>query len=414
MFEVTKGHKNGARTGVLKTHAASVKTPFFMPCATRGAVKGLEPAEVAATGAQVLLANTYHLHLSPGEKQVKKLGGLHAFARWPGPMLTDSGGFQVFSLANIRKITEDGVIFKDPASGLQTLITPEKSMQIQLDLGADIIMAFDDVTGLDPSKNKVREEEAVERTHRWLIRCISEFKRLTKGQPKAQRPLLFGIAQCGLDKKLRQKSVELVQSTEVDGLAIGGLSVGETTKAMHDMLQFLAPLYDPNKIRYLMGVGEPINMRFAIEHGIDMFDCVLPTRNGRHGTVWIHSGCTASFCRSAKPPVPKKLAAQGGVKLSGASSEYHPYTSVRSSSFPSPASACTRCGQPFDKRLNLNNSGHSTDKQPIDKNCDCYTCQADYSRAYLRHLFKMADPLAGKLASIHNLRYLQRICEQYR
>ena len=355
MFKEVAKHQKGGRAGRLKTRAVSVKTPFFMPVATRGAVKGLESPEVKATGAQVLLANTYHLHLAPGEKQVKKLGGLHAFSRWPGPILTDSGGFQVFSLSHVREITEDGVIFKDPASGRQVLITPEKSMQIQFDLGSDIIMAFDDLTGLDPSKAKVREQEAVERTHRWLLRCIKEFQKLTKGLSDQERPLLFGIAQGGLNKALRHQSVEFVQSTEVDGLAIGGLSVGEGPKQMHGMLEFLAPLYDPGKIRYLMGVGEPINMRFAIEHGIDMFDCVLPTRNGRHGTVWISR----------------------------------------------------------DKKLNLKNGNHATDKSPIDKTCDCYACQQGYARAYIRHLFKMNDPLAGRLASIHNLRYLQRICEGY-
>lgn len=327
-----------------------------MPVATRGAVKGLEIDEVAATGMQVLLSNTYHLHLAPGEKQVKKLGGIHAFTRWDGPILTDSGGFQVFSLSHVRKITEEGVVFKDPASGQQVVITPEKSMQIQFDLGGDIIMAFDDLTGLDPAKAKVREAEAVERTHRWLLRCIAEFKKLTKGMTANKRPLLFGIAQGGLDKKLRQKSVEFVQSTEVDGLAIGGLSVGEGTRDMHDMLAFLSTLYDPAKVRYLMGVGEPINMRFALKNGIDMFDCVLPTRNGRHGTVWIRG----------------------------------------------------------DKKLNLKNLTNLSDKKTIDPGCDCHTCQQGYSRAYLRHLFKMGDPLPGKLASIHNLRYLQRICEEYR
>jgi queuine tRNA-ribosyltransferase len=356
MFKEVTKHKNGSRSGALQTRAASVNTPFFMPVATRGAVKSLEPTEVAATGAQVLLANTYHLHLAPGEKLVKKLGGLHTFTDWPGPILTDSGGFQVFSLAHVRKITENGVTFKDPASGQAVLITPEKSMQIQFDLGSDIIMAFDDLTGLDPTKAKVRTEEAVDRTHRWLLRCITEFKKLTKGLADNKRPLLFGIAQGGIDKDLRQKSVEFVQSTEVDGLAIGGLSVGEGTAQMHDMLKFLAPLYDPSKARYLMGVGEPNNIRFAIEHGIDMFDCVLPTRNGRHGSVWI-SG---------------------------------------------------------DKRLSLKNSQFAADRGPIDKKCDCHTCQTGYSRAFLRHLFKVGDPLAGKLASIHNLRYLQRICEEYR
>jgi queuine tRNA-ribosyltransferase len=356
MFEEVKTSKNGARSGKLKTRVASVKTPFFMPVATRGAVKGLEPGEVLATGAEVLLSNTYHMHIAPGEKQVKKLGGLHAFNRWSGPILTDSGGFQVFSLAHARKITEDGVIFNDPASGQRITLTPEKSMQIQMDLGADIIMAFDDVTGLDPSDQKVREAEAVERIHRWLLRCINEFNKLTKRLPQSERPLLFGIAQGGLDKNLRQKSLQFVQSTGVDGVAIGGLSVGEPLKDMHEMLEFLAPLYDVAKVRYLMGVGEPINMRFAIEHGIDMFDCVLPTRNGRHGSVWITG----------------------------------------------------------DKKLNLKSTIHSTDTCPIDKKCDCYTCQQGYTRAYLRHLFKMNDPLAGKLASIHNLRYLQHICEEYR
>jgi queuine tRNA-ribosyltransferase len=356
MFKEVKKHKDGVRSGILTTRATPVSTPFFMPVATRGAVKGLDIDEVAATGMQVLLSNTYHLHLAPGEKQVKKLGGIHTFTRWDGPILTDSGGFQVFSLSHVRKITEEGVVFKDPASGRQVVITPEKSMQIQFDLGSDIIMAFDDLTGLDPAKAKVREEEAVERTHRWLLRCIDEFKKLTKGLPANKRPLLFGIAQGGLDKKLRQKSVEFVQSTEVDGLAIGGLSVGEGTKDMHDMLEFLSTLYDPAKVRYLMGVGEPINMRFALKNGIDMFDCVLPTRNGRHGTVWIRG----------------------------------------------------------DKKLNLKNLSHVSDKKPIDPGCDCHTCQAGYSRAYLRHLFKMGDPLPGRLASIHNLRYLQRICEQYR
>jgi len=300
------------------------------------------------------------MHLAPGEKTVKNLGGLHKFTDWGGPILTDSGGFQVFSLSHVRKITEEGVTFKDPASGGEVVITPEKSMQIQFDLGSDIIMAFDDLTGLDPARAKVREVEAVERTHRWLLRCIAEFKKLsTVARPSLankKRPLLFGIAQGGLDKKLRQKSVEFVQATGVDGLAIGGLSVGEGTQDMHDMLEFLAPLYDPDKIRYLMGVGEPNNMRFAIEHGIDMFDCVLPTRNGRHGAVWIKG----------------------------------------------------------DKKLNLNNSQYATDGGSLDKTCDCHTCKTGYSRAFMRHLFKTGDPLAGKLASIHNLRYLQRICENYR
>jgi queuine tRNA-ribosyltransferase len=323
--------------------------------ATRGAVKGLLPDEVAATGAQVLLSNTYHLHIQPGEKTVKKLGGLHRFGGWNGPILTDSGGFQVFSLAKVRKITEEGVYFKNLASGDEVLITPESSMRIQFDLGSDIIMAFDDLTGLSQA-DRQRAGEAVERTHRWLERCIAEFKKLTKDLPAGKRPLLFGIQQGGLDKKLRRRSLEFVQSTGVDGIAVGGLAVGESRAEMYAILEFLAPLYDPGRARYLMGIGEPKDMRLAIEHGIDMFDCVLPTRGGRHGSVWIRG----------------------------------------------------------DKKLNLGNLAFAKDSAVIDKECDCHTCKSDYSRALLRHLFKVGDPLAGRLASVHNLRYLARICESYR
>jgi queuine tRNA-ribosyltransferase len=342
-----------ARSGFLNTRRGRVKTPFFMPVATRGVVKGVPTGMVSDTGAQVLLSNTYHLHLQPGEKLIKDVGGLHSFNRWNGPILTDSGGFQVFSLAHVRKITEEGVEFKDPKTGDTITLTPEKSMQIQLDLGSDIIMAFDDLTGLSPD-TRHRTEDALERTHRWLQRCIDEFKKLTKDLPKDDRPLLFGIAQGGLDKKLRQKSVEFVQSQEVDGLAIGGLSVGESRKEMHEMLNFLATLYDPTKVRYLMGVGDPIDFKHAIIQGIDMMDCVMPTRNGRHGSVWV-----------------------------------------------------------ADKKLNLKNLVFAADDSPIDENCDCFTCTNRYSKALLRHLFKVEDPLAGTLASVHNLRYLTRICEEY-
>jgi queuine tRNA-ribosyltransferase len=354
-FQQIGKNPNGSRSGILNTRRGVVKTPFFMPVATRGAVKGLTPGQVRQTGAEVLLANTYHLHIEPSEKVVKKIGGLHEFTGWSGPILTDSGGFQVFSLAKIRKITEEGVSFKNLQSGDEVLITPEKSMKIQFDLGSDIIMAFDDLTGLDRSA-RPRTEEAVQRTHRWLERCTAEFKKLTKNSKDGQRPLLFGIQQGGLDKKLRAKSLEFVQSQAVDGMAIGGLAVGESRQEMYNMLKYLAPLYDPSKIRYLMGVGEPVDMRLAIENGIDIFDCVLPTRNGRHGTVWITG----------------------------------------------------------DKKLNLNNLKFAQDPRPIDKKCDCNTCKPGYSRAFLRHLFKVGDPLAGTLCSIHNLRQLQRICQSYR
>lgn len=355
VFKELNREEKGSRSGILHTRAGKVLTPFFMPVATRGAVKGLEPDVVQSTGAQVLLANTYHLHLAPGENIVKQLGGLHKFSGWQGPMLTDSGGFQVFSLSKIRKITEEGVEFKDPKTGDKIFISPEISMRIQLELGADIIMAFDDLTGLD-EQAKARTSEAVERTHRWLERCILEFNRLTQNLPESKKPLLFGIVQGGLDKDLRKMSLEFVQSTAVDGIAIGGLSVGEPRADMHEMLDFLAPMYDQNRVRYLMGVGDPVDVRHAIERGIDMMDCVLPTRNARHGSVWVEG----------------------------------------------------------DKKLNLKNEQFRNDPSPIDQNCDCHTCTTGYSRAFLRQMFRTENTLGGNLASIHNLRYLARIFDYYK
>lgn len=355
LFQQIETRGQFARSGIFNTRRGLVKTPLFMPVATRGAVKGVEPAAVAATGAQVLLSNTYHLHLQPGEKLIKKAGGLHPFNNWQGPILTDSGGFQVFSLAKVRKITEDGVEFRDPKTGNKVFISPEKSMQIQFELGADIIMAFDDLTGLGEG-DRHRTAEAVARTHRWLSRCVDEFERLTKDMPVSKRPLLFGIVQGGLDKKLRQASLDFVQSQPVSGIAIGGLSVGETRKEMHEMLDFLSRLYDPHRLRYLMGVGDPIDLKKAIEMGIDMADCVMPTRNARHGSAWIGN---------------------------------------------------------FQK-INLKNTVFAGDFSPIEQSCDCQTCQSGYSKAFLRHLYKTENPLAGSLVSIHNLRFLQRICEQYR
>ena len=343
------------RSAELTTCAGKVLTPTFMPDGTRGAVKGLTPQQVQETGVGVVLANTYHLHMRPGEEVIAKLGGLHGFTNQSLPMLTDSGGFQVFSLAKIRKITEEGVTFKDPATGDMIFLSPEKSMQIQLALGADMMVAFDDVTALD-DQGRSRTKEAFERTHRWLERSLAEFQRLTKGKSISERPLLFGVVQGGLDKDLRRQSLEIVQSLPVDGIAIGGLSVGEARQDMHDILEFLAPLYDPARPHFLLGVGDPVDLRFAIEHGIDMLDCVLPTRNARHGTAWIIG----------------------------------------------------------DKKIHLTNATFVTDTEVIDPGCDCATCRAGYSRGFLRHQFKVGEPLAGTLVSIHNLRYLQKICENYR
>ncbi len=357
-FKVISKHA-GSRHGSLQTRAGLVTTPTFMPDGTRGAVKSLTPEMVQSTGVQVVLANTYHLHMQPGEEVIAQLGGLHSFTKQTLPILTDSGGFQVFSLAHIRKITEEGVTFKDPKAGDTIFLSPEKSIQIQLKLEADMVNAFDDVVALDV-ENRGRTREAYERTHRWLDRSVAEFKRLTKQMKDTERPLLFGIVQGGLNKELRRHSLELVQASDVDGIAIGGLSVGESRKDMHDMLEFLAPLYDPNRPHFLLGVGDPVDVRKAIECGIDMLDCVLPTRNARHGTAWVRSS------------------------------------------------------RSLDQKFHLTNEQFTTDKQVIDPNCDCTTCLAGYSRGFLRHQFKVGEPLAGTLVSIHNIRYLQRICEEYR
>ncbi|HSX27534.1 MAG TPA: tRNA guanosine(34) transglycosylase Tgt, partial [Patescibacteria group bacterium] len=341
--------------GLIKTKAGLVKTPTFMPDGTRGAVKGLTASQVVSTGVQTVLANTYHLHLRPGENIIARLGGLHSFTRQTLPILTDSGGFQVFSLSKIRKITEEGVEFRDPLTGNKNLLTPESSMQIQLKLGADMMVAFDDVTALD-DEGKSRTKEAFERTHRWLERSLAEFQRLTKNMKPSERPLLFGVVQGGLSKKLRKSSLEVVQSLPVDGIAIGGLSVGEPRKDMYEMLKYLAPMYDPARPHFLLGVGEPADLRLAIEQGVDMFDCVLPTRNARHGTAWVRG----------------------------------------------------------DKKIHLSNAKFIQDNKPIDPSCDCTTCKEGYSRGFLRHQFKVGESLAGSLVSIHNIRYLQRICEDYR
>lgn len=350
MFKVLN-EEGYTRSGELRFGKKTVKTPLFMPVGTYGAVKGLTPEQVRSTGADIVLGNTYHLHLQPGEDVIAQAGGLATFTGWRGPMLTDSGGFQVFSLGKIRRITDEGVTFQNPVNGDEVFISPEISIQIQHKLGADIIMAFDDVVNL--KNDRERTLEALERTHLWLERSIAEHKRLSKG--RKQPPQLFGIVQGGLDKKLRAKSLEFVQAQSVDGIAIGGLSVGESRAEMQAMLNFMADKYDKTRPHYLMGVGHPVDLRSAIKVGIDMFDCVLPTRNGRHGTVWIRG----------------------------------------------------------DKQVNIRNDKFRTDMARLDETCDCTTCEFGYSRAYLRHLIKSSETLGGTLLSIHNLRYLQQICESY-
>jgi queuine tRNA-ribosyltransferase len=409
MFKTVSTFGEFGRSGEFMTRRGLVRTPTFMPDGTRGAVKGMTPEQVEATGVQVVLANTYHLHLSPGEQAIKELGGLHAFANRKGPMLTDSGGFQVFSLGQHVKITEDGVQFKDPKTGDKRFISPEKSIQIQLDLGADMIVAFDHLIGLgDESSEQVKD--AFERTHRWLERCIVEFKRLTKDmigpederygtdEPN-QRPLLFGVVQGGLDIELRKKSLDIVQNSEVDGIAIGGLSVGETREEMEMILKALAPLYRENKPRFLLGVGTPEDLKIAVENGIDMLDCVLPTRNARHGMVWrrgdAHSGRIPESSVLDVPSVRLRSDARASSQtaLSHVSALGHDSSS---------------------EKIHLTNEQFAQDSGVIDPTCDCYACANGFSRAFLRHQFKSGDPIAGTLASIHNLWYMSRLCEEYR
>jgi queuine tRNA-ribosyltransferase len=359
-----------SRNFSFKARGFDIQAPVFMPVGTRASVKGLGPDQVRSTGAQIVLGNTYHLHLHPGEDVVAAGGGLAEFTNWHGPMLTDSGGFQVFSLAGINKIADEGVWFTNPANGDEIFLSPEKSIQIQHQLGADIIMAFDDVVDLSAA-GRSRTQEAFERTQLWLDRSIAEHRRLSKLSQAP--PLLFGIVQGGLDKKLRLKSLEQVQASAVDGIAIGGLSVGETRDEMHEMLSFLAPCYDQSRPRYLMGVGHPVDLRFGIEQGIDMFDCVLPTRNARHGTGWISRSAFGDDSTDAKAAIFE-----------------------------------------YDVQINFKAERFKLDQSVIEPGCDCWTCMNGYTRSYIRHLLKVGEALGGQLLSIHNLRYLQRICEEYR
>ncbi len=353
-FKEVHSHGPGmSRLGELYFNGKVVKTPTFMPVATKGSVKGLTMGQVRSTGAGIVLGNTYHLHLTAGEDSVNMHGGLSEFTGWDGPMLTDSGGFQVFSLAGINSINEDGVWFKNPANGDKVFLSPEISMQIQHKLGADIIMAFDDVVSLATEKRH-RTLEAMDRTHRWLKRSIDEHNRLLK--TSKHRPKLFGIVQGGLDKKLRKQSLEYVQSLPLDGIAIGGLSTGESRSELRSMLDYLAPMYDASRPRYLMGVGHPIDLRYGIDRGIDMFDCVLPTRNARHGAFW--------------------------QKESGVDVQH----SIKKQQFVDELSVL-----PGSKLLRAQG----------------------YSYSYIRHLVRSKEALGGQILSIHNLRYLQEICEEY-
>ncbi|HUI89302.1 MAG TPA: tRNA guanosine(34) transglycosylase Tgt [Anaerolineales bacterium] len=341
-FRIT-ARNNRARTGIFTTPHGDLLTPVFAPVGTQATVKTLTPEHLKQVKATLVLANTYHLYLRPGDELVRELGGLHRFMQWPRPMLTDSGGFQVFSLAQTRKIDGDGVTFKSHVDGSTHRFTPEKSIAIQENLGADIIMAFDECS--DPNDHKYTKL-AMDRTHRWAERCLKAKRRDDQA--------LFGIIQGGIDPDLRAESAQFISSLDTPGIAIGGLSVGETKGEMHAMLDVMAACLPENKPRYLMGVGTPEDLIDGVLRGIDIFDCVLPTRLARHHSAFAQEG-----------------------------------------------------------RLNLMNASFARDAHPIDETCDCYTCKT-FTRAYLRHLIMARELLAGTLISIHNLRALIRLMEHIR
>lgn len=352
-FRFTIDARDGAaRTGRFELPHGSVETPAFMPVGTQATVKTLAPEEVLQTGAEILLANTYHLYLRPGHEVIRELGGLHTFMHWDRPILTDSGGFQVFSLAAINQVREDGVLFQSHIDGSRHLFTPESVMEIQQALGADIIMAFDECP--PGQAERAVAEEAHERTLRWLERCHHHFAALAERAPES-RQTLFPILQGSTFPDLRQDAARrVIQMADWRGIAIGGLSVGEPKPLMYQTLEVLQPELPEPLPRYLMGVGYPDDLLAAIERGIDLFDCVAPTRNGRNGAAWT---------------------AEGQINIKGA-------------------------------RFRL-------DAGPLDPDCDCYTCRS-FSRGYLRHLYVAGEVLALRLLSLHNLRFLARLVEQAR
>ncbi len=337
----TEGH---ARRATLMTAHGAVQTPVFMAVGTKATVKAMTPEELKECGTQVVLGNTYHLHLRPGEKTIKKMGGLHKFMNWHGPILTDSGGFQVFSLSQLRNMNEEGVEFRSHLDGAKHFISPEKSMEIQMDLGSDIIMAFDECLQYPATEEEIDKSMAL--TYRWLLRSKAAMTR-----PES---LLFGIVQGGLSLQHRLKSMEQICSVDLPGYALGGFSVGEPIHLMHELLPDVAPRMPANKPRYLMGVGTPTDLIIAIDSGIDMFDCVMPTRVARNGTIYTWRG-----------------------------------------------------------KVSIKRAEYREDSSPLDPECDCYTC-TNYSKAYLRHLFLSGEILGSRLNTIHNIHFYMKLMERSR
>ncbi|MBX2986681.1 MAG: tRNA guanosine(34) transglycosylase Tgt [Bdellovibrionaceae bacterium] len=333
-----------ARRGTLMTAHGKIETPVFMAVGTRATVKAMNVEELEACGTQVVLGNTYHLHLRPGEKTIRKLGGLHKFMNWHKPILTDSGGFQVFSLANLRHLTEAGVEFRSHLDGAKHFISPEKSMEIQMDLGSDIIMAFDECLKYPAEEKEIRR--SMDLTYKWLLRSKAAMTR--------PGSLLFGIVQGGLSLKHRLESLAQITSVDLPGYALGGFSVGEPIHLMHELLPDVAPKMPAHKPRYLMGVGTPLDLIIAVDAGIDMFDCVMPTRVARNGTIYTWRG-----------------------------------------------------------KVSIKRAEYKEDDSPLDPECDCYTCR-HYSKAYLRHLFLSGEILGSRLNTIHNIHFYMKLMERAR
>ena len=345
-YELEKKDKN-ARAGVISTPHGEIKTPVFMPVGTQATVKAMTKEELKEINSQIILGNTYHLYLRPGDKLVNDFGGLHGFMNWDRPILTDSGGFQVFSLGDLRDIKEEGVNFRSHIDGSKHFLSPEKSIEIQNNLGSDIMMVLDECPpGLSSREYLI---PSIERTTRWAKRCIvANRNKETQG--------LFAIVQGGIYEDLRDKSFNELFEMDDDfsGYALGGLAVGEPREDMYRILEYITPKLPEDKPRYLMGVGEPVDMLEAVEDGIDMMDCVQPTRLGRHGTVFTKYG-----------------------------------------------------------RLVIKNSAYSRDDRPLDEGCDCYVCK-NYTRAYIRHLFKTGEILGQRLATYHNLHFLLKLMDNAR
>lgn len=353
MFELIK-KENKARRGVFHTPHGEIQTPVFMNVGTLAAIKGaVSTTDLKTIGCQVELSNTYHLHLRPGDEIVKQLGGLHKFMNWDRPILTDSGGFQVFSLAKLRNIKEEGVYFSSHIDGRKIFMGPEESMQIQSNLASTIAMAFDECIE-NPSPYEYVKQSA-ERTVRWLKRCKAEMERLNS-LPDTINPkqMLFGINQGGTYEDIRIENMKAIAELELDGYAIGGLAVGESNEEMYRIIDAVEPYMPADKPRYLMGVGTPLNIIEAVARGVDFFDCVMPSRNARHSHLFTNNGI-----------------------------------------------------------MNLLNKKYETDDRPIEEGCNCPACR-NYSRAYIRHLFKAGEMLAMRLCVLHNLYFYNHLMEEIR